>query len=464
MAQRARLKISCRKKVSHYFQICLTMNNRGQNNNIHNAARANIGGTMGGKQFFKKSYRLRHSAFLLVLLGSVTLPAIDNPASAQFVCGGSATGSAPVSGSGSSSANQHDVTCGISSVAQGAAVGTSGGATSLGFGAFALGANSTTIGSFAGASTPAAGVTSIGANANATGAAAGTYSTAIGAGADPNTGNQVQSTGNYSVAIGGGDGVGANAARSLGNLSVAIGGSTVANAANSTVVGSNSSVAVGSTGSAVFGTGNTVNGTNAVSIGTNSTVTGNSGIAIGDTAQATGVSALAIGTGATAGFAGSTAIGAGATTTAVNQVSIGTATNTYKMAGLTSAASLAAQTGATSFVTTDAAGNLAATSFSPGSFQTQINSLSAQITDNRLEARTGTAIALAAGSMPALLPGRKFALSAGYGNFQGANAFAIGGTALIYETKGYAIVGNAGAGIGLERNVAGGRGAVSVQW
>lgn len=58
-----------------------------------------------------------------------------------------------------------------------------------------LGANSTTIGSFSGASTPSAGVTSIGANANATGAAAGTYSTAIGAGADPNAGNQVISSG-----------------------------------------------------------------------------------------------------------------------------------------------------------------------------------------------------------------------------------------------------------------------------
>ena len=67
--------------------------------------------------------------------------------------------------------------------------------------------------------------------------AAGTYSTAIGAGADPNTGNQVLSTGNYSVAIGGGDGVGANASRALGNLSIAIGGSAVANSTGSTVVG-----------------------------------------------------------------------------------------------------------------------------------------------------------------------------------------------------------------------------------
>jgi hypothetical protein len=37
------------------------------------------------------------------------------------------------------------------------------------------------------------------------------------------------------------------------------------------------------------------------------------------------------------------------------------------MAGVTSAASLAAQTGATSFVTTDANGNLATSTFNPAS-------------------------------------------------------------------------------------------------
>jgi hypothetical protein len=35
---------------------------------------------------------------------------------------------------------------------------------------------------------------------------------------------------------------------------------------------------------------------------------------------------------------------------------------------------------------------------------------------------------------------------------------------LIYDGKSYAIVGNIGAGIGLERNIGGGRGAVSIQW
>jgi trimeric autotransporter adhesin len=86
------------------------------------------------------------------------------------------------------------------------------------------------------------------------------------------------------------------------------------------------------------------------------------------------------------------------------------------------------------------------------------------VLDNRLEARTGTAVALAAGSMPALQPGRKFALSAGYGNFEGANAFGVGATGLLYDGKSYAVIANVGGGIGLERNLAGGRGAVSIQW
>ena len=66
--------------------------------------------------------------------------------------------------------------------------------------------------------------------------------------------------------------------------------------------------------------------------------------------------------------------------------------------------------------------------------------------------------------MPALQPGRKFALSAGFGNFEGANAFGLGATALVYDGKSYAVVMNAGGAFGLERNSAGGRGAVSLQW
>ena len=102
-------------------------------------------------------------------------------------------------------------------------------------------------------------------------------------------------------------------------------------------------------------------------------------------------------------FANSTAIGNGAVASAPNQVAIGTGSNTYRMAGITSAASLAAQSGPTSLVTTDASGHLAASSFSApdiAGLQSQVSSLQSQIGDNRIEARRGIAAAVATASAP----------------------------------------------------------------
>ena len=313
-----------------------------------------------------------------------------------------------------------DLACGSNAAASGTA---SEPATAIGQFAMA-GPGSTSVGTFAGSHLfggAVAGVTSVGTYANFDLNPAGQYSTAIGAGTS--TANGAHSAGNYSVAIGGGDGVGGASAQSTGDKSIAIGLSSSAGGLSST--------------------------------------------AVGNGATASADNATAIGTGATAGFVNSTAVGNGATASAANQVAIGTASNTYRLAGVSSAASLAAQSGPVSFVTTDAAGNLATSSLNPAnitSLQSQVTSLQSQVMDNRLEARSGTAVALAAGSMPSLQPGRKFALSAGYGNFEGANAFAIGATALLYDGKNYAIFANAGGGIGLERSVAGGRGAVSIQW
>ena len=89
--------------------------------------------------------------------------------------------------------------------------------------------------------------------------------------------------------------------------------------------------------------------------------------------------AVALGTSSSAAFANSTAIGAGAVTTQANQVAIGTAASTYTLPGITSAASLAAQVGPTSVVTTDAAGNLAATPFSGLATSASVAALGAQV-------------------------------------------------------------------------------------
>jgi autotransporter adhesin len=158
-------------------------------------------------------------------------------------------------------------------------------------------------------------------------------------------------------------------------------------------------------------------GVNAIAIGTGSVAAGsvavgaaatatNGGAAFGDGAVATGLNATAIGPGASATFANSSAIGAGASATAANQIAFGTASNTYRMPGIASAASLAAQSGPTSFVTTDATGNLAATNFGPQNIanlnasvtalQQGVNFLQSEVSANQTEARRGVAVAMAA--------------------------------------------------------------------
>src|SRR5262249_56665972 len=100
------------------------------------------------------------------------------------------------------------------------------------------------------------------------------------------------------------------------------------------------------------------------------------------------------------------AFGAGASATAANQMAFGTALNTYRLPGITSAASLAAQSGPTSFVSTDAGGNLAATNFGPQNIanlnasvtalQQGVNFLQSEISGNQTEAPRGVAVGMAA--------------------------------------------------------------------
>jgi hypothetical protein len=79
-------------------------------------------------------------------------------------------------------------------------------------------------------------------------------------------------------------------------------------------------------------------------------------------------------------------------------------------------------------------------------------------------ARAGSALALALGGTGYLQQGRKFALSTGWGNFQGSNALGVAMTGLLYETRNYAVIANAGVGVSTDTNVVGTRAAVSWQW
>ena len=79
-------------------------------------------------------------------------------------------------------------------------------------------------------------------------------------------------------------------------------------------------------------------------------------------------------------------------------------------------------------------------------------------------ARDGTALALAAAGSPGLMPGRRFAINANYGNYEGAGAVGVGLTGLLHETQAYAVVVSGGLGFGFNTGNVGGRGGVSVQW
>jgi autotransporter adhesin len=148
----------------------------------------------------------------------------------------------------------------------------------------------------------------------------------------------------------------------------------------------------------------------------------NAGVAFGDGTTATGSSSAALGVNATATFENSAAIGTGATATRAGQQSFGTAANTYTMAGITSATSKAAQSGAIQVVTSDAAGNLATTPLS--SLTTDLSGINAQLANlqNQIgQLRFGIAAAAATANVPTPSgPGR--------------TTFAINGS--LYDTTG----------------------------
>jgi hypothetical protein len=404
-----------------------------------------LGAVMNFRPFASRSRGVRsmsiHFALLALIAAFWTCGSVT-PAAAQFVCqqfGGTNGGS-----TASGAIPNGNVACGTTADAS----GNNSGNTAVGFQSNASGDNN-------------AGNTANGRNSRADGNASA--NTASGAFADAHGDNSKNlALGNQSDAQG------------AGTSNVAIGDHAYANATAGGNVALGFQAAAGGQAPTNFLTnsGNVAIGSSAQA---GTLVSGQiDNTALGQGAQANAIGSTAVGFGASANFNNSSAIGQGATVTRANQVAIGTGTNTYTLSGITSAASLSAQSGPTSFVTTDANGNLATSTFNPASLaslqpqitslQSQVTSLQSQVLDNRMEARTGTAVALAAGSMPALQPGRKFALSAGYGNFEGANAFGIGATALLYDGKGFAIVGNVGGAVGIERSAGGGRGAVSVQW
>ena len=344
------------------------------------------------------------------LLGAVALPvllAASDVAEAQFVCGLSATGADPQGGQGATAPGAGAIACGV---AGGAGV-TAGGARSIAIG----------FGDFFGTS------------------ASGTGAIAIG--------SEAQAAGSGGLAIGdrssAGDGAG----------STAVGGGAFINPgyANSTVVGSST----------------IVNGSNTTSVGADVNVVGtvNNGVAVGHGATVSGDNTTAIGQGSSAGFAGSAAFGQGATTTRANQQAFGTAANTYTMAGITSGASAAAQTGPVQVVTSDASGNLATASaaalgLASTADVSAINARLDEVSGRANKALTGVAMAFAMAGVPNLLPTETFAVAVNWGTYEGANGTAL--NAALRITQNASI--NGGIAVGLNDRVAGGRLGLRFGW
>ncbi len=128
------------------------------------------------------------------------------------------------------------------------------------------------------------------------------------------------------------------------------------------------------------------------------------------------------------------------------------------MPGITSAASLAAQSGPTSLVTTDAFGNLAAASFSPQSIsglQNNVAVLQGNVATLQTQVRQafeGTAVAIALGGS-ALPSDKKFAVSANWGTFRGENAMSLGAQMRLNQY----VVLNGGVAAGFAQGGVGGR-------
>jgi hypothetical protein len=224
------------------------------------------------------------------------------------------------------------------------------------------------------------------------------------------------------------------------------------------------------------GQGAVASGANSVAFGIGAQATGASSIAIGQGAVATGSVAIgaaaraggggtAVGDNTSATFANSAAFGRGAQATRANQQVFGTASNTYTMAGVTSAASKAAQSGPTQVVTSDAGGNLATATLADlglasNSDLAVINGRLDALTHRSNKAFTGIAMAFAMAGMPTLLPGERFAITMNWGTFEGANGLALGTAMRLSENLQL----NGSIGYGADQNLVGGRVGLRLGW
>jgi autotransporter adhesin len=97
-------------------------------------------------------------------------------------------------------------------------------------------------------------------------------------------------------------------------------------------------------------------------------------------------------------------------------------------------------------------------------FQSQIGGLQSQINDNDRRLRDGVAVAMAAGGVPAVPPGRKVGVFGNIASYDGHGAAGVGLTGVLLETRSYQVQANGSFGVGFDTSVMGGRGGVAVFW
>jgi hypothetical protein len=147
-------------------------------------------------------------------------------------------------------------------------------------------------------------------------------------------------------------------------------------------------------------------------------------------------------------------------------MALGTASSTYTMSGLPSAASAATQTGPLELVTTDSGGNLAsdggATQAAIAMNAAAINELRGDVNRafRRLDDQAeGIALAMAMGGL--FMPSDKtFAISANMGFFDGKQAVAAQGAVRLDNVW----VLQGGIGVGVDGGNVGGRIGISAAW
>jgi hypothetical protein len=343
---------------------------------------------------------------------------------------------------------------GINSEAMGTNATASGDESlAVGFTATASGSDSTALGDLAsatGVDTTAVGqvARALADNASAFGAnstANAINSSAFGVGTTA-TGQSSSAFGAFANASGQNSSAFGVTATASGANAMALGAASTASGTGATAAGVSADAT--QTNASAFGIDAQATGVNSTAAGAGAQATATDSSAFGVLATATGINSTAIGRDTAAAFSDSTAIGANATTTRANQMAFGTSTNTYTAAGITSAASKAAQTGTTQLVTSDASGNLATANVS-------IEDLHSDVRDNG----EGVAMALAMAGTVSVLPDNKaVAVSANWGQFESQAAGAITGVARL---QGDVFMN---AGFGFSQNTTGGRAGLTFAW